>query len=407
MLLCPHVWNEGKSEEILARELGEAFSMDAFLFYSGREALLALMRALQLQPSDEVIVQGYTCAVVGNAVRAAGGKPVYVDIDKETLNIDPENIERAVTERTRAIICQHTFGIPANIELLRAICDEKSLALIEDCAHVIPDASGPKNIGTKGDFLLLSFGRDKAISGVAGGAVLSRHRYVSTILMNEWKNAVDVGRWTTLRLLLYPWIYSLARPLYGLWLGKAFLAACRALGLLLPILSPLEKEGGMAVALRRMPNACAYLALDQWRRRGAINDHRRMLTKKYLQACADHGWPVLRGIRDDLPLQKFPLFIAGYADDDPERNRRVFLADDIRQRLKKGNIHLDDGWTGCVVCPASVDAAATGYARGSDPRAEEAAESILSLPTHPTMTKWQAELLIEQLNSELQRTNHA
>lgn len=384
MLLCPHVWNNGRSEEKFARSIGEAFAMDAFLFSSGRESLLALLRAMQLQPGEEVIVQGYTCVVVANAVRAAGGTPVFADIEKETLNLDLVAVEAAVTDKTRAVICQHTFGIPSDMEALRALCDDKNLALIEDCAHVLPDDTGPKAVGTKGDFLLLSFGRDKAVSGVSGGAVLSRHPYVSGLLFKEWQNAVDLPRGTTFRLLLYPWIYAVARPLYGLWVGKALLALCGMLGLLVPILSENEKTAGtMPAALKKMPNALTFLALGQWKRRRVLNDHRRMLTKRYLEACAQHGWPVIRGIREDLPLQKFPLFI-------PD-------ADTIRAKLKAKNMILDDGWTGCVVCPPTVNQEAAGYTRGADPKAEKAAEAILSLPTHPTMEAWQADRLIAAL----------
>jgi dTDP-4-amino-4,6-dideoxygalactose transaminase len=83
-------------------------------------------------------------------------------------------------------------------------------------------------------------------------------------------------------------------------------------------------------------------------------------------------------------MQKFPLFVKN--------------AKKIREELKKKNIHLDDGWTGCVICPESCDASAAGYENGDDPNAQMVGEQILSLPTHPTMTERQAKWLIQEMN---------
>jgi dTDP-4-amino-4,6-dideoxygalactose transaminase len=381
LLLHPRGRRGTRNRELLREELNGAFKGETFLFASGREALLAFLRAAQWQSDDEVIVQAYTCAVVPNAVRAAGLKTIYCDIEKDTLSLDPSAIEPLITPRTRAVICQHTFGIPAPVERLREICDRRGLLLIEDCAHILPDTAGPEDIGKYGDALLLSFGRDKAISGITGGAIIlrkhqtpstdteeSNHR-ISDNLRTTESRAPELPQRTVRRLLLYPLLYAFARPLYGLGIGKLFLVLCRRLGLLVPIVTAEEKQGQQVPATHRLPEACAALALDQWRRLSTLNDHRRSLTKRYLEACAAHAWPVLHGIRSDLPLQKFPMFVQD--------------ANGIRKQLKRKNIHLNDGWTGCVVCPDSVDMRGMGYEQGSDPRAEEVCDAILSLPTHP------------------------
>ncbi len=387
LLLRPWLWQRGKSIEALRQELERRFGMRAFLFASGREALQALLRSLQVRPGEEVIIQGYTCVVVPNAIHAAGAAPAYADVDPETLNLDPEEVERALTRRTRAVICQHTFGIPAETKRLRELCNEHRILFIEDCAHVLPDETGPHEIARDGDALLLSFGRDKAISGIAGGAVLVRDPEIAEILRKEEERAIHLSRITILRLLSYPLAYAVARPFYGIGIGKAFLWLLSKLRIMPSVLEPEEKEGHATPLFHRIPNACAALALWQFQKLQRINNHRRSLTRFYLEHARTHGWKFPQAINSDLPLQKFPIFT---------KNAEV-----IRRSLKRKNIHLDDGWTGCVVCPSSVKLTETGYIPGSDPEAEAASEMILSLPTHPTMTLHQAQRLEQALHALL------
>jgi len=371
----------------LRSELARAFHGEAFLFASGREALLAALRTPLFAPGDEIIVQAYTCVVVPNAIKAAGLVPVYVDVNRETLNLDPWDLERRITPKTRAVICQHTFGIPADTEQLRLFCDERNLLLIEDCAHVLPDAAGPSAVGATGDLLLLSFGRDKAISGVSGGAIVSRLPNLSSKLREAERMASTVPTSVVRRWLWYPLLYAIARPLYGLGIGRLFLAAAKHLRWLVPIVTRAEKKGAQDLSLRQMPEPCAILALAQWKKLALLNAHRRRLTSLYMEEAATRGWPVLHGLPAGLALQKFPLFVKG--------------AERIRQTLRKTNVHLHDGWTGCVVCPAGVDIDETRYRAGQDPQAERVCEEILSLPTHPGTTEHQARRLAALVDAQL------
>ncbi|MBU0457890.1 aminotransferase class I/II-fold pyridoxal phosphate-dependent enzyme [Patescibacteria group bacterium] len=386
IILAPWKWRRGKSQTKLESELSKKFNADCFLFSSGRESLCALLRAMKLQNGEEVIVQSYTCVAVPNAIHAAGGVPVYADIDRETLNLTPEDCEAKITNHTRAIICQHTFGIPSDTKALREICDRHNIVLIEDCAHIMPDESGPESVCTRGDFIFFSFGRDKAISGITGGAILSRNNYTSLQLRAERARAEQLSYFTILRLLSYPFIYFIARPFYGLFFGKALLFSLKKIGWMVPILTDKEKEGDQSPIPCHLPNACAYLALTQLKKLKKLNDHRRKLTKVYLDQYSNTRiFP--SQITTDLPLQKFPLFIHN--------------ADEIRSKLKQKNIHLSDGWTGCVVCPEGIDLDPTNYTPGSDPMAEAACEKIMSLPTHPSMSRKQAKKLIKVLMAQV------
>lgn len=387
---APWAYRRGHERDLFRRDLAMRTGYDVSLFASGREALLALLRALNLPAGSEVIIQGFTCVVVPNAIKAAGLRPVYADIDRETLNLTPETVAAVAGPITRVVICQHTFGIPAPTEALRAQCDAQGWMLIEDCAHVLPDRTGPADILRFSDHAICSFGRDKAISGIGGGAALSRHPETANRLRAIEQKAPEASLWSVVRLLEYPGrMAHVVRPLTGIKLAGPVLALKKALGLFAPVLTTEEKAGRMPFVVRKIPNACASLARWQLGKLERINDHRRMLARRYLEASGRNGWAVMRGIQPSMPLQKFPMFV---------RNAAA-----IRASLNKENIHLDDGWTGCVVCPGSCDVAAAGYTAGSDPSAETAAESVLSLPTHPTMTVEQANHLCTLLASRLAR----
>jgi dTDP-4-amino-4,6-dideoxygalactose transaminase len=104
---------------------------------SGTDALLLPLRALDLQPGDEVITTPFTFFATGGAIHNAGGTPVFVDIDPDTFNISPEAIEAAITPKTRAIIAVHLFGQMAPMEDILPIAARHNLAIIEDAAQSI------------------------------------------------------------------------------------------------------------------------------------------------------------------------------------------------------------------------------------------------------------------------------
>ena len=384
-MLTPWNWKTGYQREKLRSNIQYWFRAKCFLFSSGRQALLALLRSLDFEPGAEIIIQGYTCVALPNAIHAADYNPVFADIDPHTLNMRAENVEKCITPRTKAIICQHTFGIPSDTKALRALCDKHHLVLIEDLAHILPDTSGPDIFGKYADYMMLSFGRDKAVSGICGGAIVSKHDSVSDEIETEEQRAKEVPLGKTGIFLLYPTLYACANALYGIGLGKLLLVIARKFHLLIPVITIKEKKGKQSPTLKRMPNSCAALANNGLHSMQSINDHRRTLTTMYREAAKKYHWDIPSGVSADLPLQKFPLLVEN--------------ADAIRLSLKKYNIHLDDGWTGSVVCPRSIDLSATGYKENSCPKAQEIAHNILTLPTHSTMTIKQAQYLIDHLQS--------
>lgn len=114
---------------------------DIFFYWKGRVALYALLKSMGVRKGDEVIVHGYTCVVVANAILYLGATPVYADIDTSTFNMNMDSLKSKITERTKVIICQNTYGLSSNLETISAIAKETSakyghpVYTLEDCTH--------------------------------------------------------------------------------------------------------------------------------------------------------------------------------------------------------------------------------------------------------------------------------
>jgi len=137
-------------------------------------ALHLSMLALPLAAGDEVITTSLTFCATVNAVIHAGATPVPVDVDPQTMNLDPGQVAAAVTPRTRAILPVHFVGRPCAMDDLRAIADEHGLALVEDCAHAVEASFHGRPAGTFGDFGCFSFYVTKNVVTGEGGMVLAR-----------------------------------------------------------------------------------------------------------------------------------------------------------------------------------------------------------------------------------------
>ncbi|WP_342727946.1 DegT/DnrJ/EryC1/StrS family aminotransferase [Bradyrhizobium sp. B097] len=127
--------------------------------------------ALQLGPGDEVIVPAFTWVTSAHCAEYVGAKPVFVDIDLSTYNIDPEKLKAAITPRTKAIVAVHLFGLAAPMDEIKAIAEPHGIAVIEDAACAIGTTYKGKPIGAIGDIGCFSFHPRKAVTTGEGGAV--------------------------------------------------------------------------------------------------------------------------------------------------------------------------------------------------------------------------------------------
>jgi dTDP-4-amino-4,6-dideoxygalactose transaminase len=163
----------GPNVEAFEREAAEFLGARAAVAVaSGTDALYLSLVAAGIGPGDEVITTPFSFIATATAIRFAGARPVFVDIDPLTYNIDPAAIEQAVTPATCAIIPVHLYGQPANIEAIKPICKRYDLALIEDCAQSFGARRGGGMTGSFGLTGCFSFYPSKNLGGVGDGGLI-------------------------------------------------------------------------------------------------------------------------------------------------------------------------------------------------------------------------------------------
>ena len=155
-------------EEKIAEYVGAKY---AITFNSGTSALHALLLAYDLKQGDEVIVPSFTFIATANAPLFVGAKPVFAEIEDRTYGLDPEDVKKRITPKTKAIIPIHYGGCPCLIRELKEIAEDHNLLLIEDAAESLGAKINDKKVGTFGDSAMFSFCQNKVISTGEGGAI--------------------------------------------------------------------------------------------------------------------------------------------------------------------------------------------------------------------------------------------
>lgn len=171
---------EHHGEGQLAREYEEKF-LSFFdggychSFAAGRMAFFALLKILNLNSDDEVILPAFTCSVMPNAVLRAGARPVYADISNENFSSDISTIIRKVNPKTRVIVAQHSFGIPCDIEEIVDFAKKKEIFVVEDCAISFGSSIKNVKVGNWADAAIFSTDHSKPLNTLIGGMLYTKH----------------------------------------------------------------------------------------------------------------------------------------------------------------------------------------------------------------------------------------
>ncbi|MDD3984595.1 MAG: DegT/DnrJ/EryC1/StrS family aminotransferase [Methanobacterium sp.] len=146
---------------------------------SGTTALHIALLAADIGQNDEVITTPFTFAATGNSVLYVGAKPVFIDIDSKTYNLNPENIERAITDKTKAIMPVHLYGQPAEMDSIKKIAENYDLIVIEDAAQAHGAIYKGKKTGSLGDMGCFSFYPTKNMTTGEGGIITTDNEEIA------------------------------------------------------------------------------------------------------------------------------------------------------------------------------------------------------------------------------------
>ena len=255
------------------RRLEEAFSDKMGIKYSiahnsGTSTLHSCLAAVGVGAGDEVIVPAHTVIMCGTAALFQNAVPIYADSESDTFNISPEDIEKKITTKTKAIIIVHMHGLPANMPKIMKIAKKYNLAVIEDCAQCVLGKIDGQLVGTFGDMSSFSFETKKHLSTGEGGMVSTNNEKLATLIRKH------AG------------------------LGYKTLTAGAGLRTLLPrdFQDPDYKRHETIGWNYRMPEIIAAVGLAQVERIEKFVKHRRKIAQLYHEVIKDCSWMIPQAI---------------------------------------------------------------------------------------------------------------
>lgn len=335
--------------------------------YLGCEHTLPLMSAtgglhlallgLDLQPGDEVLTVPLTFAATLNTIVLAGAKPVLVDIDPGTLNMDLNQIEQAITPKTRAIMPVHFAGLPVDLDVLYAIADHHGLRVIEDAAHAIGTEYKGKRIGSFGDTQVFSFHPTKNITTGEGGCVTTRDAKLARRISLLRFHGIDREAWNRY--------------------GKS---------------GTQDYEVVMPGFKYNMTDIQAALGIHQLQALEKFIERRNQLADRYHEVLCD--WP-------QWTLPERPAYSHRHAWHiyTPRINEHVarINRDEFMQAMKEKNIGTGLHYRAAHLYPFYREK--FGWKPGDFPHTENTCERIVSLPLFPSMTDAEHDRVLDVMYS--------
>ena len=371
------------------RKFAQLFSAErAFAFWKGRVGLYALLRALDVGAGDEVILPGYTCVMNVNPIKYVGATPVYVDIEPDTFNINVNLLKEKITNKTKAIIAQHTYGYPCEMDDIMEISQSSGIPVIEDCCLALGSKYKSRIVGTFGLAGYFSSQWNKPYTTGLGGMVITGDRQlaekIEALMINEIcspsNSEVFMLRMQLIiyRLLIYPRTTALAQSLFRYLTKKGMIVGSSSTSEFVP-----ERADDFFKGISKMQARSGIRQLNRIEENIA---HRRKIAKLYDELLASKGFKSGKDIRNwvEPVLVRYPVRIK-------EKNKA--LAQAARAGIELGS------WFECPLHPIETSLASYDYELGMCPEAEKAARETVNLPLHPRTREKTAIKTVEFITS--------
>lgn len=358
--------------EAMAQYHGDAPVAQAY--WKGRVALYAILRGLGVSEGNEVILPGYTCVVVPNAVMFCKAKPRYVDINPITYNIDPDALDTVMNGHVKVVMVQHTYGIPADIDRVLEWGKRHAVPVFEDCCHVFGSRYKGRLCGTLGVASFFSGQWTKPFSTGFGGVTVFNDKVLGKRALEiTEQEAYKPGKLESLILaaqllvhhaFVYPATFTLCVETYR-WLGRH--------GMAMPSGTKSEITGIGDLPTDYFKTSSAVQAACGifevlWGEFSRI--HRRRIAEFYEEQLRKARWPL-----PELPDYCDPVYL--------RYPIRVKNKDEMMRLASKHFIELGDWFDRPLHYAKSETLEPFGYTVGMCPKAEKAAREVINLPLHP------------------------
>ena len=351
----------------------------SYLFNAGRSAFFLALKALALKKGDEVLLPAFSCVANINSVLWAGLTPVLVDLHKDNVNLSWEDLEKKISNKSKVLLIQHTFGYPADMERILSIAKTHGLVLFEDCAHSFDSQYKKQKIGTFGDMAFFSFGRDKALSSVFGGALTVKTVKLNKKVRKLYSGTVFPPRFWVLKNLFYPLYMELVLKCFTFLsigkfsLGKALLYLYQKSTLLpLPVEDKEKKFGRPKHFPAKMAPEQAELAWQQYQKLNKYRARKQSFVRLWTDSLKKLGISIINTPGAKLDLLRLPIFI-------PSAQKIILSA-------KNEGLYLGD-WYRPAIAPKGNLALSKFYNPKLFPNAEKQSGSVVNLPLCPRFSK--------------------
>jgi dTDP-4-amino-4,6-dideoxygalactose transaminase len=157
----------------------------------GRAALVIALKALEVGPGCDVVLPSFTCRTLVEAIQYCKARAVFADVDPLTFNIDPQQIKKSITPKTRAVITIHCYGLPSDIDEILEVAEKYDIPLIEDVAHALGAKYRHRKVGSFGDFSFFSFSKNMGAS--TGGALATNSQELAEKVREVLSEISKVG----------------------------------------------------------------------------------------------------------------------------------------------------------------------------------------------------------------------
>ncbi len=363
------------------REFARFFGAErAFAFWKGRVGLYALLRALDVGQGDEVILPGYTCVMNVNPIKYVGAAPVYVDIEPATFNIDVNLLQEKITNRTKVIIAQHTYGYPCDMDAIMEIARGHGVCVIEDCCLALGSKYKGRLVGTLGLAGYFSFQWNKPYTtGLGGMVITSDKELASRIESLQAEEMCRPSAQETLqlamqlfiyRLFVYPRTTALAQSLFRYLTRKGAVVGSSNTSEFEPTKADDFFKGSSVVQARS--------GLRQLKKIEDNISHRVKMAQLYDELLENKGWKGrdYNKVVTEPVMVRYPL--------------RIMEKQQALAQAAKAGIELGS-WFECPLHPIETPLASYDYQIGMCPQAEKASREVVNLPLHPRASARTAE----------------